>query len=880
MKKMHLATVFIIITVIILSVSFISAGAETTESDEIRSIKILNELSLFDFPVNKREQTMTRREFAEALAKLLAYDKTPLSDVGIQQFSDITPEDKNASEIYSLKASGIMNGTGDGKFSPQENITQIQAVKSVIIALDYNTLALSEGGYPRGYMAAALKIGLLNGIGAGEAPLTIGQCAKLFMNAAETDIPEITVSEGRYVYNITEGKNLLWVFHSIVKSEKTVMTDNGISSLEGKSSIGTDNVCIDGIVMKSAKGAKGYLGEKINCYYYSDGSGAELLYAESCFGDSSVVVHAKDLIYDGVKKTQIKYQDKKAVVTKNISPYAACIYNGVAYPDFNGDTLKIKSGTVKLISTDYNNNNYDLVIIDEYDICLFDNVSAEGEHIYDKYGNNIDLTAFDNIEITDTEGNKLETKNLKRGNLISVFKSKDKSTIRLVVSTAMTEGKIEVIDKTTGEYTIGENTYFISGALNSLIKEGYGNLKAPVLDGEYIFYIDHLGYISAVERKSKALQYAYFIRAGMAKGLKNKVDLLLVLDTGEKVALRAGDKVNINGTKNCRDTDILSMTELYDDTGAFLPQLIQVKFDAKGFITEINTAADFTSAKWGFTPNKFSLDLQETNVYWNSARKLFKYLYTVDAETVIFSVPSVFDEDRIYVLKEDQILAINSNLKIYDADETFCAGAVVAEYKPDLNKSFRNAPMVFVTGIRTVCNENNEWVKSITCYYNNEAAVCNFVEERPGIFDSTISDLSVGDMLRLHFSAERKSVIGAERIFSPKKQTTPFNVNYLDGSVSAAEYVDYMGYICGKSDTGISITADNLESIIPFTYYNKYPIIMVYDSAAGELRKGSKEDIPTPPPVMEDGTVSVDTSLPLIYGAKQSGSFYVCYVIK
>lgn len=57
---------------------------------------------------------------------------------------------------------GIINGTSATTFEAEANITYEQAIKMVVAALGYNDEALTNGGYPSGYITVAGKLGILD----------------------------------------------------------------------------------------------------------------------------------------------------------------------------------------------------------------------------------------------------------------------------------------------------------------------------------------------------------------------------------------------------------------------------------------------------------------------------------------------------------------------------------------------------------------------------------------------------------------------------------------------------------------------------------------------------------------------------------------------
>lgn len=108
-------------------------------------------------------KTVTRAEMATIICRLLGQtDGLKRSN----DFSDVPT--KHWANTYVGKAAelGIINGYGNGKFGPSDNVTYEQAVTMIIRGIGYTEDAENMGGYPDGYLDLAKGLGLLDGISA------------------------------------------------------------------------------------------------------------------------------------------------------------------------------------------------------------------------------------------------------------------------------------------------------------------------------------------------------------------------------------------------------------------------------------------------------------------------------------------------------------------------------------------------------------------------------------------------------------------------------------------------------------------------------------------------------------------------------------------
>ena len=119
--------------------------------------------------------------------KMAVYALSGESELGLYRtvtvFPDVKPSHWAASYInMAAKGKTIISGYPDGKFHPERPVTVGQAVTILLRMLGYKDENVG-GVWPDSYMAVGATIGLTDGVGTnGNAPLTRGQAAKLFLN--------------------------------------------------------------------------------------------------------------------------------------------------------------------------------------------------------------------------------------------------------------------------------------------------------------------------------------------------------------------------------------------------------------------------------------------------------------------------------------------------------------------------------------------------------------------------------------------------------------------------------------------------------------------------------------------------------------------------
>ena len=116
---------------------------------------------------NLRENDeITRAEFAAVLCRAMGCENETENDDLKQKnyFPDVPAEHWASGYINFAYESGAINGFTDGKFYPEEKVTNEQAVKMLIGAWGYGDEAEKSGGYPDGYLKIAKENGIFNAI--------------------------------------------------------------------------------------------------------------------------------------------------------------------------------------------------------------------------------------------------------------------------------------------------------------------------------------------------------------------------------------------------------------------------------------------------------------------------------------------------------------------------------------------------------------------------------------------------------------------------------------------------------------------------------------------------------------------------------------------
>lgn len=103
----------------------------------------------------KPDDSITRRNFSAYLSRALNLPHSNLN------FSDVSPNSEFASDISAASGAGLISGTGNGKFSPENKITRQDTAVICARAIEYNGLDQNKNFYAtQGYYRENLEIPL------------------------------------------------------------------------------------------------------------------------------------------------------------------------------------------------------------------------------------------------------------------------------------------------------------------------------------------------------------------------------------------------------------------------------------------------------------------------------------------------------------------------------------------------------------------------------------------------------------------------------------------------------------------------------------------------------------------------------------------------
>ena len=214
-KVVALIAVFAMVLTSLSTVAFAQTYADVPEgADYYEAIEMLSNLDIITGDDNdgdgvydyRPNDGITRAEVAVVISRIQNINNVAQTAT---QFTDVPSSHWASGYIAQAAGQGIVNGYGDGTFGPEDPVLYEQVIKMLMVTLGYEPMAADNGGYPTGYLTAAQRAGVVNGVigAAVETQATRGQVAQMVYNALDTPLMDRYTYGKEAEYVIYDGKN-------------------------------------------------------------------------------------------------------------------------------------------------------------------------------------------------------------------------------------------------------------------------------------------------------------------------------------------------------------------------------------------------------------------------------------------------------------------------------------------------------------------------------------------------------------------------------------------------------------------------------------------------------------------------------------------------
>lgn len=748
----------VVLTMVLGTVAFASFTDVTEENDAYTAVQTLSSLEIlngYDDGSFKPEGNITRAEFCAVVCRALGLESQANGSKGTTIFSDV-PADHWASGYINLAAGQkIVNGMGDGTFAPESNVTYEQAVKMLVVALGYEPMAASKGGWPAGYLVVANQYGMTKNVKgvAQDGAATRGTVAQLVYNALPIAVMEQTGFGTQTTYTIMDGSGDY--------DYKSLLTGLDIAKIEGRV-VGTSVIAYDGSTCDTDEVVysfnevnddtdwEDYLNKNADKEGYADYTFKvnEGVNADDYFGISSII-YAKKLSSNKYTIVAIMPGDDSQVVSLGLNDldadtdYSAKSKKIVYYPtagssktssytlsdnakfyynyesidgakflstikDTAGDIIDDNGMEITLIENT-GDSKYDMVIMKEYTYAVIDTVEADRDRFTTKDGTTYTFDFDDDTisnKIMDKDGAAINLEDFAEDDVVGVLT--EKSARKDFKWCDIINLGQNVVTGTVTEVSTADSIVRVDGTKYDVV----GSM--PKNGDEGTFYLTNTGKIFYYDLDSSVSgNYAYILEAGRnTTGFSTAWQVKLLTKENGIVTYDVNSKFKVNGTSYDDDaatvevlTNIAAKTknqfkDLAED------RIITFKLNSDNEIKEIKTK-DYSD---GFSVSTFA------KTYKKDTQTLGKSL---EDDTVIFDLtsdsPSSAYAAKINYLVDD---GDYEGYMVKNADDEYdCVVITKGESKIDLTSN-----LAVVTGVTdyTTDDEKDAWVIRYVTDNNSE----------------------------------------------------------------------------------------------------------------------------------------------------------------
>ena len=231
----NLKRIIALVAVFALALTTFASAASFTDVAEdsvyYRAVEQLHKIGIIDGYTDgtfKPEQTVNRAEMAKLIAAMQGYADSAAGK-SATKFSDVPSTHWASGYIASATGTGI-DGLPDGTFAPERNVKYEEAVKMIMATLGYTVIANAEGGYPMGYISAAIKEKVTEDVTGANigSDASRGTIAQLIYNAIDTPLVEQVSwnKDGSGDFIKYDGNEYTKDGNKIYNAWKSLMTEN------------------------------------------------------------------------------------------------------------------------------------------------------------------------------------------------------------------------------------------------------------------------------------------------------------------------------------------------------------------------------------------------------------------------------------------------------------------------------------------------------------------------------------------------------------------------------------------------------------------------------------------------------------------------------
>lgn len=404
----------------------------------------------------KETGKITRGEFMYIVSRLYFNGVTYSENISEYAFSDVSSDHPFINEIIILKNANILKGDSDNRLRCDDPITLNEALAVTLRVTGYEQYAAASGGYPTGYIYVAKTEGVLNGLNVSDSTINVYEALKIIYNSLFMRVVSLDRIENGEI-KLTKGNERILTSHLKITLYDAVLTDNGLTSLDGNS-IGSGKIKFKEISTGKYFAAKNnfkdvfsYLGVRLNIFvkYNSLTEENEVIYlninsnvSEKTLTKTEIIRVTSDCVeYETDKNSGKSYKQ----YFSNDNPYV--IINGINTPGYSLSQLKPENGFVTFIDNDSDNKADVISVMDFSHSILTDRVAEKV--LYCK------INAINTIDLSE-ENQKIYYRIIKNGTVIMPEDIQINDVVSVAVAAENIDGRKLHILYVSSDYVTGE----------------------------------------------------------------------------------------------------------------------------------------------------------------------------------------------------------------------------------------------------------------------------------------------------------------------------------------------------------------------------------------------------------------------------------------
>lgn len=747
-----------------------SAFSDVAESPYISEINLLNAISVLAGDPDgtfRPTDTISRAEMAAIIVRISGMEASVAA--GETEFEDVPSSHWASGYIKIASSLDVINGDGNGKFRPDDDVTYNEAVKMLVCVLGYGVKAVEVGPWPTGYLVTADDLKLNDEVLVQTGKASRETVAKLVANSLDIDYLEKVGFGDKDRWVATAGKTLLSEKLKVTKIED-IVTESSLTSTVGTGALRNHEVKINDIryYVGETDIAK-YVGYPVVAYAKLDKSVdkevSTIVYYELDTENVAYIEIDGDDIHSATSSVINVFESEESAKTKKyqIAPAALKIVNNVGDMGYDLSSLDPNNrgnnviGEVIMIDKD-EDDVIETIFVSVTQTYVVSSLRKANNGFYilaydldgDSSNDRLPATGkFDLEDITlkltiEKDGKEISYKDIQEYNVIS-YTTDGNNIHKLVVSDETVTGKVEKILTTTGKIVVEGNEYEYADVLPHSKKGNVGDALT--------LYLDQFGKVAYTTKDSSSVadDYAYMIGLGQdGLGTINANEWQIKVYTNEDGAqvLSFADNVSFinNGVTNANNsgnpyneqtlaTGLTSYGLL--SSGVAVPQVIKFATNSEGKVTAVETAITIPSSVVPTAQTNEQASVFRRNLYDGDGSKFYahlagfstsstsagkkNYVYTgaqllfmpLDASGNVIEEDIAFAPATMFFNGNGNASHSVSDFELYDCDQDGNIGLIVAKLPHDSAeyKQPRNTTLYIVSDVSTSVVDGEKMVR-------------------------------------------------------------------------------------------------------------------------------------------------------------------------